>query len=58
MEPPESPSSPDDHLAVYVRCLTEVNERFGRIAREHRRMAEEWQRLAARLRELAMEDED
>jgi hypothetical protein len=35
-----------------------LNERFGRIAREHRRVTEEWQRVAAALRSLSRRDED
>lgn len=55
--PPQSPSG-DDHLSVYLRSVADMTERFARIARENRLMAEEWQRLAARLRALSDQDEE
>jgi hypothetical protein len=48
----------EDHLSTYLQSVDNLNERFGRIAREHRRVTEEWQRVAAALRSLSRRDED
>lgn len=58
MDQPDQAPPDDDHLSVYLQSVNNLNERFGRIAREHRRITEEWQRVAAALRSLASRDED